>query len=323
LEIGETLSRQERVRLYGGGRYGGIEASRQSPNVFIYSDPSIAGRFGYNYDGWADDSVFLYTGDGSKGDQEFRAGNRSIERHRLEGKALRVFVADGKVPGRSEKIQRYIGEFALDTDLPYVRAEAPDVEKVLRSVIVFRLRPVGDVLRRPEDRSEFPDVARQPDIAAEPSLVGAPDLLVNGVALEVVGTTEYEVRAQAAAVASRREALLVDRYRNYLESQGWKVGRFRLKPVNELRYLYTDLFDFSNQILFEAKAAATREAVRMAIGQLYDYTRYVQQPHSLGVLLPGVPSDDLLSLLVSRNIRCVCEVDGDFVTPRLMGQLGQ
>ncbi|GAB3839757.1 restriction endonuclease [Kribbella italica] len=314
LDIGQTLSRSERMRIYGGGLQGGINPSAKSPNIFIYSDPLIASRYGYNYDGWANDSVFLYTGDGSSGDQKLRAGNRSVERHLSDGKALRVFVADGKVPGKNEKVQRYLGEFVVDTVLPYVRAEAPDVDKVLRSVIVFRLRPVGQVLRRPEDRSKFPDVVNRPETAVQLPAVVTPDLLVDGVPLEVVGETEFEVSAQSARVASRRESLLVDRFRIYLESLGHKVGRFELRPPAELRSLYTDLFDFSDETLYEAKAATTREAVRMAIGQLYDYTRHVPQSHSLAVLLPGEPSRDLVSLLAARDIRCVCEVDGDFVT---------
>ena len=32
----------------------------------------------------------------------------------------------------------------------------------------------------------------------------------------------------------------------------------------------------------------------------------------LAVLLPGAPSSDLISLLAMHNIRCVCELNGEF-----------
>ncbi|ADB33661.1 hypothetical protein Kfla_4643 [Kribbella flavida DSM 17836] len=314
LQVGDVLSRSERSRRFGGALFGGIEPSAKSPNVFLYSDPSAAEKYGYNYDGWVDGvPLYLYTGDGQVGDQQFRDGNRAIRHHRVQGRALRLFVTDGKVPGTAQKIQRYVGEFALDPELPYVRAEALDVEKVMRSVIVFRLRPVGAVLRRSEDSSKFGDVSGASEVVQQPLTSARPDLSVDGVALEVVSSTEYAFGAQVAGVASKREALLVERFERYLNGRGHRVGRFRVRPPGELRTLHTDVVDFSENVLYEAKATATREAIRMAIGQLLDYSRHLPKKHALAVLLPSPPSDDLVALLRSLNIRCVCEVDTGFI----------
>jgi 5-methylcytosine-specific restriction protein A len=313
LALGESLSRRDRGQRYGGGLYGGIEPSAQTQNIFIYSDPSKGERFGYNYDGWVDGvDLFLYTGEGTKGHQQFRDGNQAILNHRLDARRLRFFVADGKIAGKSEKVQRYIGEFALDDNLPYLRAEAPDVDGLLRSVIVFRLRPVGDVLRRSEDSSRYSDAIEIPTAVHEGIPIGVPDLLVNSVALEVVNAVQFGVSAKAAGISQRREADLMLRFNQHLVSQGHIVDRYRIRPPGELRDLYTDIYDSSANVLYEAKASATREAVRMAIGQLLDYSRHIPVDHSLAVLLPGAPSHDLISLLRTQKIRCVCEIDAEF-----------
>ncbi|MFI5706232.1 hypothetical protein [Kribbella sp. NPDC051620] len=314
LAIGETLSRDDRVRLYGGGRYGGIEPSAKTPNVFIYSDPSKGERFGYNYDGWVDEAdLFLYTGEGARRDQQFREGNLAIRDHVKRGRQLRVFVADGTVAGKSEKVQRYVGEFSLDEKLPYVRAEAPDIDGVMRSVIVFRLRQVGEVFRRPSDSSKYPDVRQTPYVETEHLPVGVPDLVVESVAIEAINSTEFAVAAKAAGVAKRLEAELVHRFKRYLIGQGHEVGSYLIKPPEELRSLRADLVDLTENILYEAKASSTRESIRMAVGQLLDYSRHVPDVKGLAVLLPSEPSRDLVSLLKMHGIRCVCEVNATFL----------
>ena len=61
--IGTYLTREERATRYRGAKFGGIEPSRKTPNVFLYSDPAEGEAFGYNFDGWnEDESVFLYRG---------------------------------------------------------------------------------------------------------------------------------------------------------------------------------------------------------------------------------------------------------------------
>jgi hypothetical protein len=53
--------------------------------------------------------------------------------------------------------------------------------------------------------------------------------------------------------------------------------------------------------LIEAKASVTRDTVRMAIGQLADYGRFVPGA-ARAILLPERPADDLISLLESQRI---------------------
>ena len=81
----------------------------------------------------------------------------------------------------------------------------------------------------------------------------------------------------------------------------------RVRPPGELLDLYTDIFDQTESVLYEAKGVATREAVRTALGQLLDYSRHVPGDPSLAVLLPAIPSDNLVALLQENNIGCVYE----------------
>ena len=307
--VGSTLSREYRMVRYGGGRYGGIEPSRSTPNVFLYSDPQIGRLYGYNYDGWsADGSVFLYTGEGRRGHQRMREGNAAILRHQQDGRALRLFVADGTQPDSTAKVQVYLGEFRIDSKRPYLTAEAPDVDGNIRTVFVFRLRPVGKVLRREQDVSDAGDAPAE--AAAEPVPVEAAETLAGdaeAVPLEALSTKSYKVSGSTGGSAVKWEAELVERYRAYLDRLGHHCVRYRIRPPGELRDLYTDLFDQTENVLYEAKGVATREAIRMAIGQLLDYSRHIPTGPSLGVLLPARPSDDLLDLLQSQKIKCVYE----------------
>ena len=105
--------------------------------MFLFTDLASGKPHGYIYDGWEEGRrIFLYTGEGQEGDQTLTGGNRAILEHRQQGRALRLFEgARGDV--------RYVGEFELD-DPPYDTRTAPaSGGSGNRSVLVFRLRPIG------------------------------------------------------------------------------------------------------------------------------------------------------------------------------------
>ena len=145
--VGHLMTREQRRAKYGGALYGGIEPSAQTPNVFVHSDPNKSAAYGYNFDGWAanDPDVYLYTGEGRNGDMTMSDGNAAILYHRDQGRALRLFVFDHYVPGTKQAVNRYVGEFAVDENHPYVVERAPDEAGEERNAFVFRLRPVSDV----------------------------------------------------------------------------------------------------------------------------------------------------------------------------------
>ncbi|MFI7145128.1 hypothetical protein ACIBO2_09450 [Nonomuraea sp. NPDC050022] len=289
--LGDLLTRDERMALYGGAKYGGIEPSSTTQNVFVYSDPSRGEAFGYNFDGWNDDrTVFLYTGDGRVGDQQMRGGNRSLAEHRAEGRVVRLFIADGVVSGTGTKTHRYIGPFELDQECPHFTEEAPDKDGEMRLVYVFRLIPIGESLYRDLDKSEYGDVATATQAALVP--------------LEVNSTPTFRNPGAAPRVASRRESDLCARY---VASVGRPFQRWRIVPVGESRPLFTDLYDEEANELYEAKGVTTRDAVRQAVGQLLDYRRHIEPTPRMALLLPHRPSADLIEYLHAVEVSCVYE----------------
>jgi hypothetical protein len=56
----------------------------------------------------------------------------------------------------------------------------------------------------------------------------------------------------------------------------------------------------------EAKGTVERGAIRMAIGELLDYRRFVNGgANALAILVPSKPRPDLLQLLAAENIEAV------------------
>ena len=81
------------------------------------------------------------------------------------------------------------------------------------------------------------------------------------------------------------------------------VKRDRVSPPG-FSALYSDLADVTQNILYEAKGSADRMSVRLALGQVLDYGRYVDGAQ-LAVLLPEAPAADLVELLRATTSRVV------------------
>jgi hypothetical protein len=110
--------------------------------------------------------------------------------------------------------------------------------------------------------------------------------------------------------SERTESALVQRFEEHLVAQGHDVKRDQITPSGE-RPLYADLHDLTDDLLVEAKGTVTREAVRMAIGQLHDYQRFVSVSSS-AILLPSEPRPDLLALVHSAGLTAIWEDASDF-----------
>lgn len=281
IEIGETLLRKELHDRWGGGRYGGMEPSVKAESVFLFTNPSAGEAFGYKYDGWHADGLLHYTGDGQVGDQSLRSGgNKSLMDAEALGRTVRVFRSVGRDT-------TYVGPFQL-ANPPFYRAEALDRQSELRSVLVFRLQPIGDVLRDPTD--------------AAPPDTNVPEELP----VEANNADEYaRQRPDEPAMAVRREAALVGRYTAWLSAQGQPTVRHRV-PLPDGGYLFTDVFNKATDELIEAKASAARTYVRSGLGQLLDYGRFVSHQRK-GLLLPLQPSEDLLRLLTDHGCAAIWE----------------
>ncbi|MET9931789.1 MULTISPECIES: hypothetical protein [unclassified Streptomyces] len=354
---GDIRTRTEIRAAFGGSPQGGICPSDDMRSVNLYSDPDVGEKAGY-YDGWLAEEdelgpVFEYTGAGKSGDQTFDgvagSGNRAILRHAEQDRVLRVFTRVGKVPGSDTKTHRYLGTFTLDGMQPYVWRRVHGEDGQERSVIVFRLRPEGAVQHTaqdvipaaPETTAEF--VPFQAVTAAmfqeEPATTGAlplpkqrvrkkangrksaPNAETSGtfVVPEAFGTKLSIRAATAAMVAVRHEAELTQAYKTYLESLGHQTGAFQIKVKGLTSTLRTDLYDATDHVLYEAKGSNSREDIRMALGQILDYSRYVSTPDHPDepkrvILLPSAPAPDMYELLDRYDVEVVYRSDdGQFV----------
>jgi hypothetical protein len=282
LQPGDAIERTTLQERYGGRRHGGIGPSRTSPNVLLFCEPAAGEPFGH-FDGWRADGCFHYTGEGQRGDQRMKSGNAAIATHEADGRALRLFLGGhGRVT--------YEGEFVLATDPPHYTTDAPEANNGPdRNVIVFRLRPL-DV--RPKPGSSMLDRVNSS--------------VVEDVPVEERWTERaFVAPTRRAQEAERREQALILAFRDHLLAQGHQVSRLKIVPPGEAKPLFSDLFDRTTNTLYEAKGTVERGAIRMAIGQLLDYSRFVDPSPRLAVLLPSRPRPDLCALLRVAGVEIV------------------
>ena len=289
LKPGVKIKRTELHRRYGGRRQGGISPSKQSANVFLFTDQARGALHGYIYDGAnPEDGLYHYTGEGQHEDQRMVQGNRAIRDHKSEGRSLHLFDANA---GSAT----YMGEFE---HVDHYTADAPETEKgPIRSVIVFRLQRLsGDSKLAPS--------------RAEPLSGGA----VVEIPVEQQLTERMLIEpTHEPYLAERREQKLVIELMASLRAQGHEVCRLQLHPEGEPAALLCDLYDSTSNTLVEAKGSISRPAIRMAIGQLADYARLVKPSPQKVILVPQRPRQDLLRLAESEGIGMTWpDGEGDF-----------
>ncbi|WP_033215296.1 hypothetical protein [Kitasatospora phosalacinea] len=275
IEVGDVLKRVDVHARYGGRRQGGIGPSRVEPVVLLFTDPAKGHRHGY-FDGWGKDGCYHYAGEGQVGDQKLTQGNLAILKHRQDGRDLHLFQ------GVSSGVTKYVGQFELAENDPYYLTDAPETnDGPVRSVIMFRLQPMK---------------AEQPAGVSLPH-TPEPELFVQEVEIEQQYTERTYVEPHREPYeAERRESKLVREYADYLRAAGHDVVRQRIAPAGELKPIITDLYDKTVNRLVEAKGTVTREAIRMAIGQLFDYGRHFDPSPSRALLVPSKPRPDLIAL---------------------------
>lgn len=173
---------------------------------------------------------------------------------------------------------------------------------------------VRDFLARPDEmRAEAVRVrskllGHEPAIATvEPSPAAAGDPKVFDVPVEAHRAVSFMTRPRAdERTAVRREAQLMERYREWRRKDGCEVtGKVIVLPERTIQ-LRIDLFDLDRAELIEAKGSAGRDYVRTALGQVLDYGRYVDHKR-LAVMVPEHPGSDMVDLLLSCGIGCVYE----------------
>lgn len=137
--------------------------------------------------------------------------------------------------------------------------------------------------------------------------------VVDDVDIEQQHTETFMVRPSGELrAAERAENRLVLQYSEYMAAKGIVVGRKRYVPAGEVQPMFSDLWVEARQALIEAKSSDSRDAVRLAIGQLYDYRRFHEPTTRLAVLLPYKPSADRLALLHGAGIEAIWQHGDEF-----------
>lgn len=166
-------------------------------------------------------------------------------------------------------------------------------DRKIRKMVVFKLRPKTVQPERPT--SKLADVVVSPQVERIP----IESRLTEKTFVNPSGET-YE--------AERRESDLVERLAEFLRANGHTVCRQQIVPHGEWKPLYTDLYVEDLNLVIEGKGSATRENVRMAIGQLADYSRFFDRPRR-AILLPSSPRPDLSALAASQAIVMIWPTD--------------
>ncbi|MBT2679271.1 HNH endonuclease [Bacillus sp. ISL-35] len=159
---GKEYKRSEIHDSLGGNRQRGISSSRENPMIFIFS-----GREGkaYGYeDGWQDESIYFYTGEGQVGNQEFKEGNKALRDHKENGKDVYLFEKNHNLGLYSFKGQLSLIDYHFGIGL--------DKKGESRRVIIFEFIKIDRVnieIDNLESVIETNDIQELRDIATESS----------------------------------------------------------------------------------------------------------------------------------------------------------
>jgi 5-methylcytosine-specific restriction protein A len=128
--VGQEYRRRDIHALYGGQEQGGISTPSKHKMIFLFTSHT-GEQYGYK-DGWVEgENLFLYTGEGQKGDMTFIRGNKAIRDHEEHGREIHLFsyIRSGYV--------RYEGQMIYSG---FRNVTTNDVDGHPRQAIVFELR---------------------------------------------------------------------------------------------------------------------------------------------------------------------------------------
>ncbi|MFJ2774780.1 restriction endonuclease [Streptomyces sp. NPDC087300] len=292
LVVGEAVRRGDLHARFGGTPQGAISPSSRSQMVmlFVAEQPVLNG-----FTGWGDDGVFHFAGAGMHGDQEMTRGNLALLRHKEQGRAVHLFHQLHMPSAYQGRVYRHLGRFEIDSNRPYYRADAPDSYGDMRTVLVFRLRPVDAAL------SDGPRLPVTP--LTETRITKAPE--------RAITPERRQPQVSGGAIVQR----LTAEYASHLSGLGHEVVSPRVRVKGETSVAQIDLLDVTENRLIEVKHSAARQVVRTAIGALMDYRRFFHPTPTLTLLLPSEPREDLLDLCASLCIEVVWpSPEGGFVS---------
>jgi len=86
---GKSYIRRDLHARYGGQEQTGICTPADYPIIFLFTSKQ-GKKYGY-WDGWTNEGVFLFFGEGRAGNMSFTRGNKAIRDHIQDGKDVFLF----------------------------------------------------------------------------------------------------------------------------------------------------------------------------------------------------------------------------------------
>ncbi|MFF2875083.1 HNH endonuclease [Gottfriedia sp. NPDC057991] len=145
LSLNKYYKRSDIHDSLGGNRQRGISPSRKYPVILIFSGKR-GNEYGYK-DGWQNESIFFYTGEGQTGPQEFKEGNLALKDHIKNSKDVYLFEKNEK-----NGMYQYKGQLEL---LGFQYKDAPDKFGNIRKVIVFQFELIDSILYEVDEKNEI------------------------------------------------------------------------------------------------------------------------------------------------------------------------
>ena len=181
---------------------------------------------------------------------------------------------------------------------------------VARALATHNASELADLDGGQPQASGSPNTGTTPNAGASSQQEG---LRVKVVPPEASNVLEYRTTPTAGEGARRSESLLVKEFERWLAMKGHEVGRAQIRPVGENAPLVTDTYDVTDSVLYEAKSSADRATIRLGVGQLLDYLRFL--PGVKGsLLLPSDPSYDLRLFIFSCGFSVTYRQGSSWVT---------
>ncbi|MEC2072491.1 HNH endonuclease [Alkalihalophilus marmarensis] len=177
---GEIYRRRELHKEYGGQQQGGISTPSKFPFIMIFTGES-GSEYGYK-DGWQDNGIFYYTGEGQEGPMQFIRGNKAIRDHIKNGKDIYLF----------EYVrQAYVQYLTQVVCIGYHKRTTHDHKGSMREAIVFEFLPVKENSTPSQDRSEVETSVNDDDslkTLREKALVSSSDTATATIKEKVITT---------------------------------------------------------------------------------------------------------------------------------------
>lgn len=283
LHRGDFATRQFMTEGYGMVLQSGIAPSSISSHVALYHVPERADSLEVET-GWADDGFFYYVGAHRYSTSASNSNlpvdpfknpyNKVILTAWQMGRALHLMQGE-RMLRMSQRRYRYVESLILDDALETRSPEGWPIP-------IFRLAPVHMVTHKP---GMLPCPGHKDQVSVIP--VERHELIYSRSGITSLSTL-------------RPEARLEKRLCLFLTRQGHPVSRLQIRHTKDCSPLFTDVWVGSANLLIEAKASASRDGIRQAIGQLADYTRFLDKANR-AILLPNRPEKDLVKLAHSQQ----------------------